>query len=41
MSSRTSASVFSVITDGIFRGRGNGRDQFGRDNGHSYADATQ
>jgi hypothetical protein len=27
---RTSASVFSVITLGIFSGRGNGRDQFGR-----------
>jgi hypothetical protein len=35
MSSRTSASVFSVITDGILRGRGNGRDQFGRDTRHS------
>jgi hypothetical protein len=32
MSSRTSASVFRVMTDGILRGRGNGRDQFGRDN---------
>src|ERR1700720_2808847 len=26
------ASVLSVVTVGIFSGRGNGRDQFGRDN---------
>ena len=28
---RWAASVFSVMTVGILRGRGNGRDQFGRD----------
>jgi len=32
ISSRTSASVFSVITVGILSGRGNGRDQFERGN---------
>jgi hypothetical protein len=32
ISVRTSASVFRVVTDGILRGCGNGRDQFGRDN---------
>ncbi len=38
---RAGRPVFSVITVGIFRGRGKGRDQFGRGNRDSYANATQ